>query len=172
MAGELHIIGMSPNNDSHIFKLIDESNIEKVVFYCFSDGEAKKGLPVHQKVEYESAQELWKQLGASPKQYNCKYAIPQSDEVKKFFEVFNLMSGDKVSEADIIKSANSIPQFEATRLCKIVMEEMKTQQEHGAPKDEEEQQRQFREISRIALRNGILPSALYLHVIMGMNASK
>lgn len=57
-------------------------------------------------------------------------------------------------------------------MCKIVMEEMKTQQEHGAPKDEEEQQRQFREISRIALRNGILPSALYLHVIMGMNASK
>lgn len=57
-------------------------------------------------------------------------------------------------------------------MCKIVMEEMKTQQEHGAPKDEEEQQRLFREISRIALRNGILPSALYLHVIMGMNASK
>jgi hypothetical protein len=172
LAGELHIIGMSPNNDAHIFKLIDESNIEKVVFYYFSDGEAKKGLPVHQKVEYESAKELWKRLGASPKQYNCKYAIPQSGEVKKFFEVFNLMSGDKVSEADIIKSANSIPQFEAARLCKIVMEEMKTQQEHGAPKDEKEQQRQFREISRIALRNGILPSALYLHVIMGMNASK
>lgn len=172
LAGELHIIGMSPNNDAHIFKLIDESNIEKVVFYYFSDGEAKKGLPVHQKVEYESAKELWKRLGASPKQYNCKYAIPQSDEVKKFFEVFNLISGDKVSEADIIKSANSIPQFEAARLCTIVMKEIKTQQEHGAPKDEKEQQRQFREISRIALRNGILPSALYLHVIMGMNASK
>lgn len=31
--GELHIIGMSPNNDAHIFKLIDKSNIEKVVFF-------------------------------------------------------------------------------------------------------------------------------------------
>lgn len=172
LAGELHIIGMSPNNDSHIFKLIDESNIEKVVFYYFSEGEVKKGLPIHQEVEYRSAQELWRRLKALPKQYNCKYAIPQSDEVKKFFEVFNLMSGDEVSAADIIKSANSIPQFEAARLCKIVMEEMKTQQEHGAPKDEEEQQRQFREISRIALRNGILPAALYLHVIMGMDDSK
>ena len=48
---------------------------------------------------------------------------------------------------------------------------MKSQQELGAPKDEEEQQRQFREISRIALRNGFLPSALYLHVIMAMNAN-
>ena len=93
MAGELHIIGMSPNNDSHIFKLIDASNIEKVVFYYYSEKEAKKGFPIHKKVEYRSAQELWKRLGASPKQYNCKYAIPQSDEVKKFFEVFNLNVG-------------------------------------------------------------------------------
>ena len=172
LTGELHIIGMSPNNDSHIFKLIDASNIEKVVFYYYSEKEAKKGLPIHKKVEYRSVTELWKQLDALPKQYNCKYPIPQSDKVKEFFEVFNLMSGDKASETDIIKSANSVPQFEAAKLCKIVMEEMKTQQEHGAPKDEKEQQRQFREISRIALRNGILPSALYLHVIMGMNVSK
>lgn len=172
LVGELHIIGMSPNNDSHIFKLIDGSNIEKVVFYYYSERETKKGLPIHQKVEYKSVKELWKQLDALPKQYNCKYPIPQSDKVKEFFEVFNLMSGDKASETDIIKSANSVPQFEAIRLCKIVTEEMKAQQKHGAPKDEKELQRQFREISRIALRNGILPSALYLHVIMGMNASK
>lgn len=172
LTGELHIIGMSPNNDAHIFKLIDESNIEKVVFYYFSDGEAKKGLSVHQKVEYRSAKEHWKRLGASPKQYNCNYPIPKSEKTKDFFRAFNLMSGDKVSETDIIKSANSVPQFKATRLCKIVTEEMKAQQEHGAPKDEEEQQRQFREISRIALRNGILPSALYLHVILWMNVSK
>ncbi len=172
LAGELHIIGMSPNNDSHIFKLIDESNIEKVVFYYYSEREAKKRLPIRQEVEYKSAQELWKQLKALPKQYNCKYPIPQSNEVTKFFEVFNVMSGDKVAETDIIKNANSIPQFEATRLCKTVTEKMKAHQEHGAPRDEEELQRQFREISRIALRNGILPSALYLHVIMGMNANK
>ena len=173
LAGELHIIGMSPNNDSHIFKLIDESNIEKVVFYYHSDSIAKKRpLSVHQKVEYRSVQELWKQQKVSAKRYDCEYTIPRSDEVREFFEVINLMSGDKVSEADIIKSANSIPRFEAERLCKIVIEEMKAQQKLGAPKDEKEQQRQFHEISRIALRNGILPSALYLHVIMGMNTSK
>ena len=172
MGGELHIIGMSPNNDSHVFKLIDESNIEKVVFYYFSEGEAKKGLPVRKKVENKSVQELWRRLDALPKKYNCNYPMLRTEKLKKFLRVFNLMSGDIVPEADIIKSANSIPQFEAARLCKIVMEEMKAQQEYGAPRDEKEQQRQFREISRIALRNGILPSALYLHVIMGMNASK
>lgn len=172
LAGELHIIGMSPNNDSHIFKLIDRSGIENIVFYYHSESESKIKLPVHQKVEQRSVKGLWKQLDASPKQYNCKYPIPKTEKVNEIFKIFNLMSDDKASEADIIKSANSIPQFEATRLCKIVTEDMKALQVHGAPKDEKEQQRQFREISRIALRNGILPSALYLHVIMGMNANK
>lgn len=52
------------------------------------------------------------------------------------------------------------------------MKEIIRQKEQGAPIDEEEQQRQFREVSRIALRNGILPSALFLHTIMWMSDSK
>lgn len=170
LTGELHIIGMSPNNDSHIFKLIDESNIEKVVFYYYSEKEAKKGLPIHQEVEYKSVQELWKQLKALPKQYNCNYHIHAADADRKKFEVLNQMSGDRVSESDIIKCASSIPRFEVTRLYEIAKKEMLAQKERGAPKNVEEQQRQFHEISRIALRNGILPSALYLHMILGMNA--
>ena len=172
LTGELCIIGMSPNNDSHIFKLINESKVERVVFFYFSDRESKKELPIHQKVEYASAQDLWRRLDASPKQYNCHYSIPKKDEVRDFWKVFNLMSDDKVAETDIIKSANSIPQFEARRLCDIVTEKLKAQQAQGTPRNEQEQLYQFREISRIALRNGILPSALYLHVIMGMNANK
>lgn len=166
LTGELHIIGMSPNNDSHIFKLIDGSNIEKVIFYYYSEREKLKGLPLHQKVEFRSSQELWKELNASPKQYNSNYPIPESEKVKEFFELFNLMSGDRVSEEDIIHSANSLPRFKATELCKKVEDTIKAQK---VPENEKEQQRQFREISRIALRNGILPSALYLHVIMGKN---
>ena len=73
---------------------------------------------------------------------------------------------------DIIASANSIPQFKAKGLCETVMSELSIQKENGAPKDGQEQHRQFREISRIALRNGVLPSALYLHTIMYMSANK
>lgn len=98
LTGALHIIGMSPNNDSHIFKLIDESNIENIVFYYHSDSEARIKLPIHQKVEFRSAKELWRRLDASPKQYNCNYPIPKSEKVKDFFAAFNLMSDDKVSE--------------------------------------------------------------------------
>ena len=44
--GELHIIGMSPNNDSHIFSMINKNpNISEVHFYCMDNQsfeEAKK----------------------------------------------------------------------------------------------------------------------------------
>lgn len=168
LTGELHIVGMSPNNDSHIFKVIDKSNIEKIIFYYYSERDAERGIPVRRKVEYKSVQELWKQLKALPSQYNCNYSIPQSDEVEKLFEIFNLMSGDKASNDAIIKSVNSVPRFKLDELCKIAMTEMEVQKESGPPKDEKEQRRQFHEISRIALRNGILPSALYLYVTKTM----
>lgn len=165
LVGELHIVGMSPNNDSHIFKLIDKSDIEIVIFYYYSEGETKKGLSVHQEVEYKSVQELWKQLKALPQKYSCNYHIPKSDKVKTFLAVFNQLSGDKVPEAEIIKNMNSIPPFEVARLYKLVMNEIKAQQKSAITQDGATLERGFREISRIALRNGILPSALFFHVI-------
>ena len=134
----------------------------------YSKRDAERGIPVRQKVEYKSVQELWKQLKALPSQYNCNYSIPQSDEVEKLFEIFNLMSGDKASNDAIIKSVNSVPRFKLDELCKIAMTEMEVQKESGPPKEEKEKRRQFHEISRIALRNGILPSALYLYVTKTM----
>jgi len=39
--GELHIIGMSPNNDHHIFKMINEnSNLTKVIYYSANNDDS------------------------------------------------------------------------------------------------------------------------------------
>lgn len=164
--GELHIIGMSPNNDSHIFRLIDEGNIEKVVFYFYSEFEKKQELPIHQTVEYRSARELWRSLKALPQQYNCRYTIPNLPEVDAVFNVFNLLSGDPISKVDVIKEINSIPQFRANELSAKVKQELKKQCKSNSPKSEDELRQQCYEISRIALRNGIQPVALYLLYIM------
>lgn len=168
--GELHIIGMSPNNDSHIFKLIDEGNIEKVVFYFYSESEKKQKLPIHQTVEYRSARELWRSLKALPQQYNCHYTIPNLPEVDAIFNTFNLLSGDPISKVDAIKEINSIPQFRANELSAKVKQELKKQSKSPSPKSEAELLQQCYEISRIALRNGIQPVVLYLLYIM--NRSK
>lgn len=168
--GEIHIIGMSPNNDGHIFKLIDQSTVDKVVFYFYSESEKKQKLPLHQKVEYRSAPDLWKGLKAAPKKYSCHYNIPTAPKADEIFKFLGEMSMDPISRADIIKEVNSIPEFRAKELCALVEQEMQEQDKKGNPKDEEEQRWQFREVSRIALRNGVLPVALFLLYIMNISA--
>ena len=164
--GEIHIIGMSPNNDGHIFKLIDQSTVDKVVFYFYSESEKKQKLPLHQKVEYRSAPDLWKGLKAAPKKYSCNYDIPKSPQIDGIFDFLGEISGDPVSKADIIKEVNSIPEFRAKELCELVDQEIKQMDKKGSPKDEKELKWRFGEVSRIALRNGVMPAALLVHYTM------
>lgn len=171
LTGELHIVGMSPNNDAHIFRLIDKSTVEKVVFYGYSESEMNGRLPIRQEVEYKSVKEdLWRQLDALPKQYNCNYSIPVSPELDKLLDVLNEMSSDPVTKTDTFEAVNSIPKFQSDELCKIAMQRVLDLSKLGAPENTLEQQRQFREISRIALRYGVLPTALYVHIMMNQKA--
>lgn len=170
LRGELHIIGMSPNNDSHIFNLIDESSIQKVVFYYYSDSEKRK-LPIHQEVEYKSAKQLWKSLNVAPKKFNCKYPLPEKDKLSKILTISNSLSCDSISEEELVGEVNSIPQFEIKRLCSMVDEELQRQKEEESPQNTDEFLKCSREISRIALRYGILPSALFVHTFMNKKIS-
>ncbi|MDD3363411.1 MAG: hypothetical protein PHZ03_00360 [Syntrophomonas sp.] len=164
LEGELHIIGLSPNNDSHIFRCINESNLEKVWFYYFS--ESDKAIPVTKPYEPKHVEDLWKSLDADKKKYNCSYPIPNNPEVDKFIEAFNALSFDSIPKEKIINEINSIPQFEAAQLCSIVRKELEEQKIRGNPKSEDELVRGFGEISRIGLREGVLPSALFMLYIM------
>lgn len=42
IVGELEILGLSPWNDFHIFEAMDNSNIEKCIYYYFSEEQCKK----------------------------------------------------------------------------------------------------------------------------------
>ncbi|WP_411680066.1 hypothetical protein [Clostridium thailandense] len=162
--GELYIIGLSPSNDSHIFRCINESDVESVCYYCYTEPDVT--IPITKPYKIKSVQELWRRLDAENRKYNCNYPIPNNQEVDKFIEVFNALSFDPISKQQIIDEVNSIPQFEAYRLCKNVRKELLEQKTKGNPKSEEELVQGFMEISRIALREGVLPSALFLLYIM------
>jgi len=164
LKGELHIIGLSPNNDSHIFRCINESKLDKVWFYYFS--KTDKAIPITKPYELNRVGDLWKSLDAEKKKYNCSYPIPNNPEVDKFIEVFNALSFDPIPKKKIIDEVNSIPQFEADRLFAIVRKELVEQKSRGNPKSEDEMVRGFSEISRIGLREGVSPSALFMLYIM------
>ncbi|MFR5152234.1 MAG: hypothetical protein ACLTER_24350 [Ruminococcus sp.] len=62
LSGELHIIGLSPQNDSHIFACIEKSAVNKIIFYSY--GEPPKTLPLIKPYEFADIKKLWKSLDA------------------------------------------------------------------------------------------------------------
>lgn len=163
LSGTLHILGLSPNNDSHIFRCIDESDLEEVIFYSYGDINIK--LPIKKPYRVESAKELWKSLKSRMPEYRCSYPIPNHPDVDKFINCFNAMSADPISKEEIIKEVNSIPQFEIDRLYKVIKTRML---EFEKPNNMNDMEYQFREISRIALSEGIYPSALFMLFVMNL----
>lgn len=164
LKGELHIIGLSPKNDEHIFSCIDESGIEKVFFYYFLKEEMDVQINKPHKIIHVEC--LWKRLGVKKKKYNCSYPMPDNSEIDKFIEISNALSLDRVSPKDILNEINSTPLFKIKRLCEMVNEELEKQKGLGSPKNGKELMLGFNEISRIGLREGVLPSALFMMYTM------
>lgn len=162
LSGELHIMGLSPQNDSHIFSCIEKSSVDNVIFHYH--GEPPKELPLTKPYKFEDIKKLWKLLDADLPKYNCGRKYPDSEEAKKIFEVLNVFSLDPITKEEMEKEANTIPDYIAIPLCREAMNLMKT---FGRPKDEDDLFKQARLVSRIALREGIFPSVLYLFIIDG-----
>lgn len=170
ISDELHIIGMSPNNDAHIFNLIcNNSALKKVVFYYFSNKEKdyiEKHFP-KKLFSCESVENLWKSMGCSKPKYNCKYSMPT--DIDRFISCFNELSESVASKEDILKEISQIPQFEMERLCKLVKADMQRRNLEHSPTNETEFIQSRASISYIALQEGLLPSTLYMICIMNFH---
>jgi hypothetical protein len=164
---ELYIIGMSPNNDEHIFDLIlKNKNLKKVFFYYFKDEERQfieNNFP-NDLFKCKNVQELWFSLDCVHAKYTCNYSVPH--EIEQFIVCFNTLSGDPISKETILKEVNQIPKFEMKRLCKLVKTDMDKRNPDHKPTNEKEFIESAASISYIALQEGILPSTLYMVCIM------
>lgn len=171
LSGELVIIGMSPNNDSHIFRCIDNSNIERITFYHFynSKDKTKPTLPLSKPYKILDVNDLWKQLKCTKKIYNCNEVKFKYPDIDKFIKVFNALSGDEITKKQVIDEFNAIPQFEAERLYKLVKEEIKNEKYHISAKTKKEFMQQWHEITRIGLCEGVFPSVLYFIYINSLS---
>lgn len=170
IVGQLEIIGMSPNNDAHIFDVIlNNKNITKVVFYYFSEKE-RKYIETHYPKDLfvcESVEKLWKSLDSARKEYNCNYSVPS--EGKNIIKALNLLADDEISFEDIKEKINQVPQFEMTRLSKAVKEELQRRNTEHTSLSASEFRIENEAICHIALQEGIHPSVLYLICVMNFN---
>ena len=111
----------------------------------------------------------------NPGNIMMKFTAPEDLDIRSVTSRVTENVTDKATDTldeTSFKILNLIAVDPAYTLCKIATDETKVQQEHGVSKDKKEQHRQFREISRIALKNRILSTALYLHVTPGKSVSK
>lgn len=164
---ELHIIGMSPNNDGHIYKCIEENkDLKKVYIYCFSKVEYDyiKNNMRSDLYEPRWINELWAKLGCLRKMYNCNYNIKKQVEAMR--EAFNGLSDDDATTDDIVKCVNTIPVYEQKRLCKLVKDNLLERNPTNQSTDLDEFKKTNASVSYIALQEGILPSALYTIYVM------
>lgn len=167
--GELHIIGMSPNNDSHIIDAIrNNPNLNRIVFYYKSEEDKEMANRVLGKsVVNQKVEDLWKELDLQNPKYNTNMDI--SMQLGKLHEIFNALSDDDISAEKINEEVNKIPEYETKRLCKLVKEDMDKRNPNHISTDEQGLKEQLASISHIALSEGIYPSVLYVLCVMNFD---
>lgn len=79
---------------------------------------------------------------------------------------------DKIGFDEIKNRVNQVPQFEMIRLCKAVKEDLKRRNPLHESTDKKDFIQQNASICYIALKEGILPSVLYLICIMNFQYIK
>jgi hypothetical protein len=83
--GELTIIGMSPNNDAHIFDaILSNKKLSKVIFYYYDEKDRAFIETYFPKrlFQCEKVDALWTRLDCKRKTYNCNYKLPYEHYVE------------------------------------------------------------------------------------------
>lgn len=168
--GELNIIGMSPNNDGHIFDtILKNKKIDKIKFYYFDEKEREYiEANFNNKIfECEKVENLWESLKSVQVKYNCNHKFP--DDLSPFLNIFNAFSEDLISEKELIDNINKIPNFEMIRLSKLVKNNLILSESEKSTISKSEFEKEKDSISYVAVQEGILPSVLFAIYTMNMN---
>ena len=171
ITGELHIIGMSPNNDGHIMdSILSNKNLEKIVFYYKTSAD-KDFIDANflNNFQCEHVDGLWDSIGCKKPVYNSKMQANERKAIEKYIGIFNALAQDSITADEVIEEISKCPQFERERLCKLAKNDMQARNPGNMPTDEKGFLTQIASISNIALSEGISPSALYVLCIMNFD---
>lgn len=149
MTGTLKIIGLAPQNDSHIFSCINKSNIEKVVFYNYFgeksdekvDEEIKSiKLPINKPYIIENIKKLWDEIKIFKLNNSSTYTkFLLRSQRNEFLDIINsFCKGDDVSMEEILQQLKSIPVATERVIYEMMTYEISKNRYHTTPKSEEE----------------------------------
>lgn len=160
MTGELTIIGLAPNNDSHIFKCINKSSVENVIFYRFgneSEADFKSKLKITKPVEIRDVKQLWADLHIS--QPDVKKLTLSS----KQYELVNVFCPQsEITFDELKKQINSIPTTTRRIIFEMMEYEISKEKYHITPVTREEQFKRFISFGKTLEVSSLSPQALFV----------
>ena len=168
MSGKLSIIGLSPYNDSHIFKCINHSNLDEVIFYHFFNGRKEIVLPIEKPYKVLDVNDLWSRLQITPL-VSKSYTVNQEQAA-----ILNVISVNQnvLTASEIQKQVNSIPVNTRKALINMMNYEISKEQYHKSPKEEKELFKLFNEFGKTLRFSGISPQALYYLYIENLSKGR
>lgn len=136
--GELIILGLSPFNDRHLFKIINESKVEQCTFYFYdaSEQDIIKSLLSNINVKFEDARNFWgtkkavKPKTKTPRKKRITIKDITRAEFHVFAECHRTLSGSITNDADMVRQFNTIPYHIRKQICCRIKElEVEREQE-------------------------------------------
>lgn len=175
MTGTLVIIGLAPQNDSHIFSCINKSNINRVIFYQYfgtkSDDEIKSeiktmSLPINKPYVVENIKTIWDEIRV------CSRNKQNYDLSNAQLELLNALCPQKpIAIDDILWQLSSIPAFTRRVILEMMIYEISKSKYHATPKTEKELATCFIEFGKTLEVATISPQSLYHIYITGLQSN-
>lgn len=183
LTGELAIIGIAPQNDSHLFQCINKSNLDRVIFYHLFSPDDKRTpvLLVEKLYEVKDVGELWATIGLQTPQYTSPTAknfqlrmLRNGAKIQKFVNVFNAFESEAnaVDASEILRQLKSIPKETEKSIIKMMMSEMQKEKYRSSPVSEEALYKQFRGFGRTLVTSSLSPQTLYFLYISNIQHDK
>lgn len=176
MKGTLSIIGLAPQNDSHIFSCINKSNIDNVIFYHYFGNknideielEIKEiSLPINKPYVIKDVNIIWDEIKVR-KPNKQKYTLSEIQ-----LGLLNAFSPQKTIDIDEISwQMSSIPTFTKKAIFEMLNYEISKSKYRTTPKTKEELFENFIEFGKTLEVAAISPQALYLIYITGLQSDR
>ncbi len=169
LSGTLEIVGLAPQNDSHIFECINKSSVDTVVFYHYfgnktaAEVEAEietMFIPINKDYTIKNVKNIW------DKTKIIKPANASNDISQKQLELLNALSfTSEVTRDDIIWQLNSIPKFTRNAIIEMMKHEIEKSKYHQTPENEQKFAQNFKDFSSTLEIAALSPQALlYLYI--------
>ncbi|MFA9375252.1 MAG: hypothetical protein ACERKZ_00720 [Lachnotalea sp.] len=169
LSGTLEIVGLAPQNDSHIFECINKSSVDAVIFYHYfgnrTEEEAEEeietmSIPINKKYTIKNVKTIWDKIKIT-KPANASNSIS-----KEQLDILNaLCFTSKITKDDIIWQLNSVPKFTRNAIVEMMKHEMEKNKYHQTPQNEQVFAQNFKDFSSTLEISALSPQALlYLYI--------